>query len=186
MESSRVSEGHRPTDDRQPLSSMFDPYHKWLGIRDIQRPPNHYRLLGVELFETDTDVIQAAADRQMSHIRQYQSGEKADVSQRILNEIAQAKVCLLTPDRRVAYDKRLKADLARALPSPPVTAQQKRPVASNVACDSGYQRCTDERHGTRQATFFPAGLSWRCGVARGRCWSICHSAVEIRRYGQHR
>ena len=31
----------------------FDPYYRWLGIRDQQRPPNFYRLLGLELFEDD-------------------------------------------------------------------------------------------------------------------------------------
>ena len=30
------------------MSESFDPYVQWLGIRDRRRPPNHYRLLGVE------------------------------------------------------------------------------------------------------------------------------------------
>ena len=47
----------------------FDPYLKWLGIRESSRPINHYRLLGLDLFEDDADVIAMAADRQMSHIR---------------------------------------------------------------------------------------------------------------------
>ena len=38
---------------------MFDPYHKWLGIPPKDQPPNHYRLLGVDLFESDPDVIDA-------------------------------------------------------------------------------------------------------------------------------
>ncbi len=29
----------------------FDPYHKWLGIPPDEQPANHYRLLGLELFE---------------------------------------------------------------------------------------------------------------------------------------
>ncbi|MCH2183649.1 MAG: hypothetical protein MK108_16750, partial [Mariniblastus sp.] len=28
----------------------FDPYLKWLGIRDDERPPNHYRLLGFDQY----------------------------------------------------------------------------------------------------------------------------------------
>ncbi len=44
------------------MEESFDPYLEWLGIRDEQRPPNHYRLLGVEPFENDPKVIASAAD----------------------------------------------------------------------------------------------------------------------------
>ena len=30
----------------------FDAYHEWLGIPPKDQPPNHYRLLGIELFES--------------------------------------------------------------------------------------------------------------------------------------
>ncbi len=40
----------------------FDPYHKWLGIPKKEQPANHYRLLGITVFEPDLDVIEAAAD----------------------------------------------------------------------------------------------------------------------------
>ena len=52
----------------------FDPYHKWLGIPPSEQPANHYRLLGVCDFEDDADVIDSAADRQMAHVRSFQSG----------------------------------------------------------------------------------------------------------------
>ncbi|MBI3462624.1 MAG: hypothetical protein HY000_06120 [Planctomycetes bacterium] len=48
------------------MSEAFDPYHKWLGIRDPQRPPNHYRLLGLEMFEDAPDLIADTALRQMA------------------------------------------------------------------------------------------------------------------------
>lgn len=100
---------------------MFDPYHKWLGISDAQRPPNHYRLLGLELFESDREVIQSASDRQMTHVRQFQSGEHAELSQVVLNEIAQARVCLLQGNTKTEYDKRLRSSLARM--EPPVASE---------------------------------------------------------------
>jgi serine/threonine protein kinase len=87
----------------------FDPYYHWLGIAPKDQPPNHYRLLGVEIFETHADVISNAADRQMGHVRGYQGGKYAAASQKILNEIAAARVCLLDPERKAAYDDRLKA-----------------------------------------------------------------------------
>ena len=71
-----------------PESPDFDPYLKWLGIRDSTRPVNHYRLLGLDLYESDPDVISMAADRQMAHIRTYQNGPNGDISQQILSELA--------------------------------------------------------------------------------------------------
>ena len=35
----------------------FDPYYQWLAIPLKDQPPNHYRLLGVETFESNADVI---------------------------------------------------------------------------------------------------------------------------------
>lgn len=89
----------------------FDPYLNWLGIRDPQRPPNHYRLLGLEVFENDANVIAAAADRQIAHIRTYQAGQHGESSQRILNELTAARLCLLKPERKADYDNRLRAAL---------------------------------------------------------------------------
>lgn len=94
-------------------SSSFDPYLMWLGIRHPERPPNHYRLLGVELFETDLDVIASAADRQMAHVRRFQNGERSELSQRILNELAAARVCLLRSLDKKIYDATLQDALER-------------------------------------------------------------------------
>ena len=44
------------------MAEGFDPYHKWLGIPPKDQPPNHYRLLGIELFESDPEVIDMAAE----------------------------------------------------------------------------------------------------------------------------
>jgi hypothetical protein len=38
------------------VEEAFDPYRKWLGIPPEEQPPNHYRLLGIALFEDDPDV----------------------------------------------------------------------------------------------------------------------------------
>ena len=40
--------------------SAIDPYHRWLGIAPKDQPPSHYRLLGIDDFEPDPDVIAAA------------------------------------------------------------------------------------------------------------------------------
>lgn len=92
---------------------MFDPYRKWLGIPEWEQPAHHYRLLGITVFENDPDVIEAAADRQMAFIRTYQSGQHSAISQKILNELSAARVCLLNPEKKKAYDSRLRMELAQ-------------------------------------------------------------------------
>ncbi|MCE9543946.1 MAG: hypothetical protein K8T25_00245 [Planctomycetia bacterium] len=90
------------------MTDSFDPYHKWLGIKPKDQPANHYRLLGVELFETDQEVIQNAADQRMRHVRSLQAGANAELSQRLLNEISAARACLSDPQRQQQYDQQLK------------------------------------------------------------------------------
>jgi hypothetical protein len=94
------------------MADSFDPYHKWLGILPKDQPPNHYRLLAIELFESDPDVIEAAADRQMSHLRGYQTGKHCAHSQKLLNECAAARLTLLNPEKKADYDGQLREKLA--------------------------------------------------------------------------
>lgn len=96
------------------MSQPFDPYLKWLGIAPKDQPPNHYRLLGINPFTDDPEVIENSADREMAHVRTFQSGRHAELSQKLLNEIAAAKICLLDPQKKEAYDRALKAKLAPA------------------------------------------------------------------------
>ena len=94
----------------------FDPYFKWLGIHPKDQPPNHYKLLGVELFESDPDVVSNAADARMLLVKTFQTGGNSDLSQRILNEVATAKVCLLSPEQKARYDLTLHMALGSASP----------------------------------------------------------------------
>jgi hypothetical protein len=96
------------------MADAFDPYYKWLGIPPQEQPPNHYRLLAINLFESDADVIEAAADRQMSHLRSYQTGKHSAESQKLLNECAAARVALLNPQKKADYDGQLGEKLAAA------------------------------------------------------------------------
>ena len=102
----RVARAEQTRVERQP---MFDPYHKWLGIPPKDQPPHYYRLLAIDLFESDPEVIDAAANRQMSYVRQRATGERVRVSQRLLNELSVARLCLLDPQKRSAYDAKLRA-----------------------------------------------------------------------------
>ncbi len=58
------------------MTATFDPYHQWLGIPPQEQPPTHYRLLGLSPFESNANVIQTAADRQMGHVKSFQPSYK--------------------------------------------------------------------------------------------------------------
>ena len=90
------------------MSGTFDPYYSWLSIPPEEQPPNHYRLLGVKFLESNADVIENAADRQMAHVRSHQAGKHSAASQKVLNELSAARICLLSPERKAAYDRLFK------------------------------------------------------------------------------
>lgn len=90
------------------MSEEFNPYEAWLKIPLSQQPPSHYRLLGLPDFESDAAKIEAAADRQMAHVRTFQAGPRGKHTQPLLNELARARRCLLNPRQREAYDQQLR------------------------------------------------------------------------------
>lgn len=98
----------------------FDPYYVWLGIPPKNQPPDHYRLLGLEAFEPDLRVIESAADRQMAHVKTFQTGKNGPDSQRILTHLSQARQCLLNPQQKAAYDAALRQQYS--MPPPGVAA----------------------------------------------------------------
>jgi len=109
----------------------FDPYRKWLGIPPEEQPPNYYRLLGIPPFESDPDVIVNAADRQMGHVRRFQAGRYAEICQKVLNELAAARVCLLDPVRKRAYDQKLFFEFrasGRELPFPVAIPMEQQEI----------------------------------------------------------
>ena len=89
------------------MAIQFDPYHTWLGIPPHEQPSNLYRLLGIPKFSDDPEIIENAADRQMAHLRTFQAGKHSDLSQKLLNEVAAARVCLFNRQKKADYDQKL-------------------------------------------------------------------------------
>jgi len=116
------------------MSPSFDPYRVWLHVkrenRPKNRPPNHYQLLGLDLFEEDPDVIGNAADMRIAHVGTFEAGPHAEDAQRILDELAVAKECLLDSARKEAYDAGLREGLNQA------AAATSEPPAPPEAADS--------------------------------------------------
>lgn len=108
------------------MAGKFDPYHTWLGIPPEDQPVDFYRLLGVKQFEADANVIDNAADRQMAHLRRVRTGQHAQQAERLLNEVAKARGCLLDAGKKAAYDQQLHT---RAAAESPVASIPAAPVA---------------------------------------------------------
>ena len=82
------------------------------------------------MFESDPEVILAAVMRQSAHLKTYQLGQHAALTQKLLNEVSAAKVCLLDPQRKAAYDARLRKELeAKKTPARPQTLPTAKPLS---------------------------------------------------------
>lgn len=91
------------------MSEAFDPYHKLLGISKRDQPPTLYRLLGLELFEDDREVIDSAANKQMVYLQGCSNGDRAANAEQLMNEISNARLKLLNSQSKEAYDQQLYA-----------------------------------------------------------------------------
>lgn len=140
------------------MSDEFDPYRKWLGIPAAEQPPNHYRLLAIAPFEDDPDVIEIAADQRMAHLRTLQTGPHAALSQKLLNELAGAKLCLLKPEEKAAYDANLRTRFAASQPAavavgpPAMTLAQPMPHVSQPLVPVVVRAVTPPRPNPRACT----------------------------------
>jgi hypothetical protein len=100
----------------------IDPYAEWLSIGQDNRPITHYALMGFSqaeaagligrpLTEREAKRVEAAADRNMGFVRNYQNGKYSNLSQRILNELSAAKIALLDAQKKASYDATLGVSL---------------------------------------------------------------------------
>jgi len=93
------------------MSDPFDPYQAWLKIRP-EEDRNHYRLLGIRLFEESPEVIATAADKRMACVEKSLGGEHGELARQILDQLAAAKACLLAPEEKAVYDEGIRRELA--------------------------------------------------------------------------
>lgn len=85
----------------------IDVYRDWLGITDTNRPLNYYQLLRLKQFEDNVQLIRKQYRQLNAHVRKYASGDYADESQQLLNELARAMLCLTDAQRKREYDATL-------------------------------------------------------------------------------
>ena len=93
----------------------MDRYSQWLGIEEGARAPDHYALLGIGRFCDDADLIDTAAHQRLDLLDRYSLGgsrESRDTCQKMMNEVARARVVLMNPERREEYNRQLGGQVA--------------------------------------------------------------------------
>ncbi len=158
----------------------FDPYHKWLGIRGGGTPPNHFRLLGLELWESDEDVIRDTAARQINHLRSFRHGRHHEFYERLLDEMLTARDTLLKPELRAEYESRLKRELQESRPQPESAAPDSAtgrgagisfvPEATPVFAANACSECGHENTASCQFCIACGGALWEPCI---ECSTVC-------------
>ncbi len=105
------------------MNESLNPYRKWLGIPLEEHPAHHYRLLGVEVFEGDSEVIVNAADARITFLKTFGAAEDSEWSERLIAEVYAAQATLLDPAKKALYD----GQLQRRLKSPAAAKPAGRP-----------------------------------------------------------
>ncbi len=119
------------------MPEAFDPYCSWLGIPPAEQPADYYRLLGISRFESSTEVIANAADRQIRHIESFKSGAQAKEAQSLLKKLEVARACLLDVEKKCIYDRAIRGTFA-AENSPPIAVDPPQAHSQKVA--TGHSR----------------------------------------------
>ncbi len=84
-----------------------DPYRDWLRIESEDRPLDYYALLGLPRFTDDRDAIDQKFRNRSREVKRYALGPYSRLVQDLLDELAQAMVCLTHADRKAEYDESL-------------------------------------------------------------------------------
>lgn len=89
-------------------------------------------MLGLALFESDPDVIDAVTEQRVAYLQHCATGAHAEESQKLLNEVAAARICLLDEARKRAYDTTLR-------PATGVSEEAETPAETPRAASTGQE-----------------------------------------------
>jgi hypothetical protein len=164
-------------------SREFDPYHEWLEIPPEDQPPTHYRLLGLEDFEEDMDVIDAASKKRTAFLHQIASGPNRKAVQRLLSEVATARRTLLSEKAKAAYDQDLQSPPEPELAEPLFQVDQA-PANPSHTQSHGAKSQAAKPHGSRTVGRRKKSWldDWRIHAVSASCLlAVAVAAVVIRR-----
>lgn len=116
----------------QSMAKKFDPMHEWLGISPAEQPPSHYRLLGIEKFESRPDVIQSAANRLKDLLQKNATAGHGEDAKDLYEEVKKAKKILLNEERKAIYDRLLAKESRKRFVAPSRSARNHKLEESDV------------------------------------------------------
>ncbi|MDR0392309.1 MAG: hypothetical protein LBH59_10415 [Planctomycetaceae bacterium] len=82
----------------------IDVYRDWLKIKATNRPLDFYQLLKLSRFEDEIEKIRDNYRKLNQYIRKFATGDYIEESQKLLNELAKAMLCLTDTARKLEYD----------------------------------------------------------------------------------
>ncbi|HVX61943.1 MAG TPA: hypothetical protein VHC19_15105 [Pirellulales bacterium] len=117
------------------MATAFNPYRAWLGVESRFSTPTHYELLGVAPAKANGEAIAEGFRRQMSRLNPHMAGEHGALAQKVATELSNARVVLLTPTTKKAYDAELAARIKAKQGSAPNRPQPQAKPAPQPSAD---------------------------------------------------
>jgi hypothetical protein len=161
----------------------LDEYESVLGMPSGPRPPDHYHLLGLELFESSQSVIAAAADGRIVEAEESVLASAEQIRQ-VVDRIRLAKVCLLDLETKAAYDRQLNQSVLGE-PTDPVAGSNPDngpgPIVGPHLADQPHDDLLDDLLDEPQFEALPATLIAAARPApkrRSRKWFWAFTFVE--------
>ncbi|TWT93196.1 hypothetical protein [Stieleria varia] len=116
---------------------MNELYQQWLQIPADRLPPNHYALLGLDDFESDTTKIDEAAKQRAAYLHSIAAGPQRKAVQELLGMVASARRVLTDPESKTHYDDQLRNPAPAARPTVVPTSNAAAPTAAANASAAG-------------------------------------------------
>ncbi len=101
------------------MNDRLDVYQQWLGIPPEEQPPDFYRLLGLARWESDAQLVSAAAQRRLAKVKQKATRQHLAVAQKLVRQIVRARATLMDARLRSEYNQRLQRAIRGAAAAPP-------------------------------------------------------------------
>lgn len=110
----------------------FNPYARFLALPEHLVEPNHYELLGIEVFTEDRKAILDSAAAQNAKLMRLQNVDAHYATvKRLQAEVATAMSVLAAPERKADYDAELRREIA--LDAEPALQAGTRPKNRRVS-----------------------------------------------------
>ncbi|HID75347.1 MAG TPA: hypothetical protein EYP56_05050 [Planctomycetaceae bacterium] len=86
------------------MGEPLDPYWQWLAIPPEEQPPDFYRLLGLQRFESDLQRVDRALRRRRQWVRTRAGGQHSAAARELIERVEAAGRTLLDPVLKRQYD----------------------------------------------------------------------------------